>query len=424
MRARLSDAVLAGEADTTKTHYRCVCPPPLPKIFAANNCHGTSKANGCATLEAEGKSQNIDLKDRPAVPKGAAVWECAFYGGHLATPLQLTEAVQQDIGAGSGDFLHTANEIRNDFGALVSWTDGTGFAFQYTAAPNSLSWSAPTDLRPFRCIGENVTPTTLPAVGDQWVGAARRKTEAADWPEAKFIDAIDHCFDNGGHLPTMAELNELVVHGAPNGSDAFLWSSDQTGFDGNNFTVAVTKWKAIDTGHLYGGGNMSWGYRTATHPYRCVYYPVNPGYAGPQASACAGGCTTIALPGASGAKSWFDSVDREGATTTAAIDMCRKLGGHLPSERDLTEAIRGGLPNGKSVFLQTSDPELGVCGSAWNAPCPGGSAPPNIIVGTVRWTDTMPTFDDQWENSAARRADWAWAFTVSPYRCMWTNELR
>lgn len=448
VRVRLSDAALLGEPDATKTNYRCVCPPPLPKVYVGNNCYGDAHAPPCATLDGEGAAHDIDTKDRPPVPKGTAVWECAFYGGHLATSLQLAEAVQQNIGTGSGQWLHSADEVRNDLGAVVNWTDGQDFLFQQVASGhNSLDVAPPTDAYPFRCVGETTAGVAPPQAATQWSNAGGRRTEAMDYPAATHVQAIDQCFQNGGHLPTMAELNELVVEGAPGGSGAFVWTSDQTGFDGKNFTVAVTKWSGTELAHLYGGADMNWAYKADSNPYRCLYYPVDAAYAGPSDTACSGGCASIVLPGGSGAKIWFDTADRQAATATAAIDDCRKWDGHLASERDLTEAIRVGLPNGSNTFLHTSDAMRGWCGISRGGYCNLGGAcsnvggrcgflgigvcisngdtcPVDIYVGAVKWTGTMLGFDDLWENSDAARSNWNRALDVKPYRCMWTNELR
>lgn len=447
VRVRLKDAVVDSAADTLITNYRCVCPPPLPKVYVGNNCYGAPNTNACATLDGEGRRHNMDVKDRPPVPKGAAVWECAFYGGHLATPLQLVEAAQQNIGPGSGNWLHSADEVRSDRSAALNWKDDGKVLFQLADAPNSVKFVVPTDPYAFRCVGENSAPPALPPVVEQWSGPGRRRVEAADLPAETLIKAVDHCFQQGGHLPAMAELNELVVQGAPGGSGAFLWTSDQTGFDGTNFTVAVTKWTGIETSHRYGGDEMSWAYKTDSKPYRCVYYPVDIAYLGPSANSCVGGCATIPAPGTSGAKSWFDSTDREPATVTAAIDVCRQLGGRLPSERDLTEAIRAGLPNGTNKLLQTVDAMAGFCGNPRSGSCSldgagcgnfGGKCGFLLLgvciahatcdvatyVGAVKWTGTMPAFDDLWENTDAKRSDWSKTAEAKPYRCMWTNELR
>jgi hypothetical protein len=449
LRVTLADAKIASEVDTTKLNYRCVCPPPLPKIYTGNNCWGAPRTPPCDTLEGEGKRHNIDTADRAPLEKGQALWECSFYGGHLATALQLAEGVQKNIGPGSGNWLHSADEIRFDQSAVLNWTNGEGFLFESVAADghNGVTFGATSDVRPFRCVGENATPPPLPQVAGQWAGPGRRRTEVGDRPAATFIDAVDQCFKLGGHLPTMTEMNELVAQGAPGGSGTLLWTSDETGFDGKDFTVAVTKWTGTDPGHSYGDDNMGWAYKTDEKPFRCVYYPADTAYSGPAANACAGGCTLITFPARSGAKSWFDSSDREGATTTVAIDTCRKLGGHLASERDLIEAIRDGLPNGANAFVQSSDSMLGWCGMNRGGYCSIGGACSNVggpcgflgfgrcisngptcdvalYVGNVKWTKTMATFDDLWENAATSRMDWSKSSDVKPFRCMWTNELR
>lgn len=451
-RLKLSDASIAiGDGDDVATNYRCVCPPTPPKVYVGSNCYGAPKTNACGTLDGEGKLHNIDTKDRPAIPKSAAVWECALYGGHLATPVQLTEAIQQNIsGLGSGGWLHTADDARYDRSTVLNWTDGTNFVFAGAAdGKNALGFLAPTDSLPFRCVGENTAPPATPLVTTQWWSAGRRRIESADLPAATMIEAVDHCFQSGGHLPTMAELHEVIAQGAPGGSGTAVWTSDQMGWDNKNYTVGVTKWTGTDTAHLYGGENMSWSYKTpdVKLPYRCVYYPVDATYGGPSAESCAGGCMTIAPPGSSGAKSWFDSVDRDVHTVTAAIDVCQKVGGHLASERDLTEGIRGGLPNGTGKFLHTSDSMLGWCGTNNGGTCSFGgggcgnfggacglfgwgrcnanpTCPVDIYVGTVKWSGTMPGFDDLWENNDNRRMEWSAASQEKPFRCMWTNELR
>lgn len=418
LRVRLSDAAVAADApDTAKANYRCVCPPPLPKVFAGGDCFGAPNTNACAPLGGEGGLRAIDAKDRAPIPKGSAVWECAFFGGHLATPVQLAEAVGQGL-AGSGALLHSADDARNDLGTLVSWQDPSKFAFKY-ASQDGVKFGAVTDSYAFRCVGESAAPPAPPLAAGQWTAPSRRNIEAADLPEATEIEALDHCFQAGGHLPTVAELNELVVQGAPDGSGAFLWTSDHTGSNGTNHTNAIVKWTGVQTDHQYGGASMDWSYKTASRPYRCVYYPVDTSYSGPQASACAGGCSTIAMPGGSGATSWFDMTDRPAVNITAAVDTCRKLRGHLASERDLTEAIRAGLPNGSGTYIHTSDTSLGNCGVTWGV-CDVAS----VFVAVVKWTDTQPTFDDLWANDSSSRMDWSKSTTERPFRCTWTNELR
>ena len=120
---------------------------------------------------------------------------------------------------------------------------------------------------------------------------------------------------------------------------------------------------------------------------------------------CNGGCFAVTLPGDRPATIWFDSLDRGAAPPTAlmetAIDECRREGGHLPTERDMAEAVRAGLPNGTNNWLMTSD-----------------LAMTNYHV--VRWTGVDAAFDDQYSTYMS----WSGPTTPYDYRCMWTNELR
>ncbi|MBK8995105.1 MAG: hypothetical protein IPM35_05040 [Myxococcales bacterium] len=412
VRVRLSDANTSTQANTGNLNYRCVCPPPLPKPYVGGNCFGPA-GTACYGLDSDGKRYNVDAQDRAPLSKGAAIWECAFYRGHLARPLQLAEAIKQGIGQGSNSWLHTADEVHYSNGALVSWKDNATWAFQYTAGLNALSWSGTTDFRPFRCAGVNYDAGTHPvSVADEYVGPlGGYKGETKDSPAAvSWVEAHDTCFTRGGHLPTAAELGELIQQGLPGGSGTWLWTSDQEGWNGSGFLVAAKRWTGTEPAHLYAySTDLSWIYRHSTNPFRCIYYPVDTAFTGPASTACAGGCFSVTPGGSSGAKMWFDSFDRAPpAKPLDAIDVCRKAGGRLPSERDLTEAIRQGLPNGSSGSILTSDLEIGDGSN-------GG-----LLVGVVKWSGVDKTFTDQYSTYS----NWGWAYNALPYRCMWTNELR
>jgi hypothetical protein len=94
------------------------------------------------------------------------------------------------------------------------------------------------------------------------------------------------------------------------------------------------------------------------------------------------------------------------ATLEAAMTACVALGGHLASPRDLTEAIRAGLPNGTGGRLQTWD--LGS----------GDTALPRLMV--TSWMGVGAGFTDQYP----RDMTWQPVGTSLPFRCVWTNELR
>lgn len=216
-------------------------------------------------------------------------------------------------------------------------------------------------------------------------------------------------------MPRTADLAELIQQGLPGGSNVWMWTSDQAGKNATQFLVGALRWTG--TAPDFGFANpadFTWVYKTyqaKTYAYRCIYYPVDKSYAGPQSADCAGGCTTLTLPDSSGDKIWLDSFDRAPpASLDVAIDTCRQKGGHLASERDLMEAIRQGLPNGSNAWIWTSD--LAVGAVTTNA----------VRAHIVRWTGTDKKFTDGYNTYST----WSGVTgaTTRPYRCMWTNELR
>lgn len=406
---RLSDASTTNSPESTARNYRCVCAPPLTNTYTGKNCFGPT-TGACYETGGQTNKYNLDLQDRAPLHKGGAIFECAFYRGHLATPLQLTEAIQAGVGGGSGNWLHTADEVHYPHDALVRWTDGSTFKFVYDSSPESVSWSATTDFRPFRCIGLDTNPGLPPTIPDEFVGpTSNYKGEGTDRAASGLASAIDTCFAAGGHLPTSTELAELIQQGLPGGSGTWIWSSDQVGHDGNNFLMAVKRWTGVELSHYHAySSDLTWDYKTSSYGFRCIYYPVDATYTGPSATQCNGGaCTEIALPGSSGAKMWIDTFDRTPpVTATGAMDGCRQVGGHLPSERDMTEAIRKGLPNGSTTAIFTSDAEVASAGG--------------VLLGVVYWSGVDTAFTDQWSTYST----WGWPYDAKPYRCMWTNELR
>jgi Stigma-specific protein, Stig1 len=411
VRVRLSDATINNVANTTNLNYRCVCPPSLPKAYVGGNCFGPV-GQACYGLDGEGKRYNMDVADRAPLSKGAAIWECTFYRGHLATPIQYAEAIQQGIGAGSNTWLHTANDVHYSNDALVSWSDPTTWKFQYTGSTNAMSWGNTSNFRPFRCAGVNYEAGTHPVtITNEFVGPLSGYKGEADDNAAAIWPAPDNaCLANGGHVPTSTELTELIQQGLPNGSHAWLLTSDQAGWNGTQFLLMVKRWTGTELDHQDAyTTDLSWAYRTQSNAYRCIYYPVDTGYTGPASGDCAGGCFELALSGGSGAKIWLDSFDRAPpANAAAAVATCRGVGGHLASERDLTELIRAGLPNGSGTWIMSGDPEI------------GDGANGSLLMGVVKWSATDTSFSDQYSTYST----WGNAQTAIPYRCAWTNELR
>lgn len=416
--ARLSDGTPSSSVDTAPVAYRCVCPVPPRSAFVGAQCSGPPGA-ACIPLQgAPGSSAsalrrtNLDARDRPRANKTSAIFECAFAGGHLATPLQLAEAIVErwDVSGvgtelvGSGASLMAADDVDRNASAAVRFETGKPFAFQSGVA-NGLE-AVPTRAElPFRCAGPTIAAVHPAQPAGTWTSPTRRQLDATDQPPATAIEAVQRCFDRGGHLPTSADLAEAIVTGLPAGSMRYLWTSDQTGDDGEQLTLAVHRWADVEVDHSYGVDDRSWSAKTEVRPYRCVFYPVDTAYAGPASCVGPSACTLVALPGASGAKMWFDPVDRlVAADPLAAIQSCLAGGGHLPSQRDYAEAIRAGLPNGSGMALLASDLVRGTQMS--------------IFLGVVSWRGQNPAFDD------LRGASGVTAGVPRAHRCMWTNEVR
>ena len=292
---------------------------------------------------------------------------------------------------------------------LVKWL---GSDAAWVAAGNISSGSTTTD-RPFRCAGANYQTGTHPnAIAGEFVGpSSGYKGEDADTATADWVTAHDACFDRGGHLPRSAELAELIQQGLPNGTSTWLWTSDQLAYDGTDFRAARLRWTDTDTRFSYryttSSDSMTWIRKTSTAPFRCIYYPIDTGYSGPTAAQCSGTCFEVTLPGATPARMWLDEFDRVPATLEAAFADCASDGGHLASERDLTEAIRHGLPNGTDTRLHTSDFALGTSTSG-------------VRQMVVSWVGTDTMYDDQWSTYMT----WGKLDQVNPYRCFWSNEIR
>lgn len=409
LRVRLSDASVSSLAETSSTNYRCVCPPPLPSTFVGNNCHGPS-GQACYALDTEGKRTNIDIQDRAPQPVASAVWECAFSRGRLAGSLTLFEAMQQGLPNGSNAWVHTSDMTRYDLNALYRWQNTVT---KPTVTAQS-SWGGISSFRPFRCVGVNYDSGPHPATisGEFVAPLTRLKVDGKDsaategWPAAS-----DGCFAKGGHVPTAAELVEAIQQGLPDGSNGWVWTSDQVGYNTAQFLLQLVRWTgtAPEFGFSY-SGDTTWGYKhNGSRLTRCAYYPVDTAYAGPKGTDCAGGCLEIALPGGSGAKMWIDNFDRApNATLEDAIDACRKLGGHLPSERDFLEAIKQSLPNGTNNWLWTSDLSVGAITTN------------SLHAQIIRWTGVeAATFTDQYSTYNT----WSSVTGTRPYRCVWSNEL-
>jgi hypothetical protein len=413
MAVRLSDAsvVASALADTTKHNYRCVCPARSPTSFSGSACNGPPDG-ACFGLRTEGKRYNVDLADRAPLPKSAAIWECLYAHGHLADYITYAEAIRAGLPGGSMIWMHTADDALYTSDTLVQWQ---GTQLDWTAGAGT-KVEAMTVAHPFRCAGAGYDADPNPAhPPDEFVGTSSKyKSQGMDDAPATFVLAHDACFERGGHLARSTELGELILAGLPAGKGMGLWTSDEAGFGpANQFLVMNVGWTGKLTAFPYSytgvaANGVGWFYKSdMAHPFRCIYYPLDTAYEGPAEADCSGGCFELSV-GSGPAKMWFDAKDRPAASLEGAIAACSAGGGHLTSERDLAEAVRHGLPNGSNTFIATWDIGFGASTDAGTR---------KMI---VRWLDVDKTFTDLYP----KYMTWSNLPAATPYRCVWTNELR
>ena len=411
---RLDSGDITYSADSTARSYRCVYTPSQPAWFAGSKCFGPPGAE-CWTKKGEGDRYNMDVYSRPDVSYNVAVRECAFYGAHLAEERDLTEEIQRGLPNGTGGWTWAADSQgyngSNFLAGLVRWT-GVQTAFD-DAYSTYATWGykATGNEYRFRCVGLGYDAGTHPnTISGQFVSPSTQlKSVTSDQPALSLEAATSACWNAGGHLPTCRDLHELIADGLPNGTNSWLWTSDQQGWNGTQFLVGISKWSGVDTAFSdYYSTYATWTYQTnAPLPYRCVYYPVDSAYAGP--ASCNGGCFA-STKGGGKIKVWMDQSDRGSVRFYQAVRACNDLGGHLAAERDITELVREGLPNGTNAWIWTSEQE--------------GYNDTNFLVGIVRWSGTNTGYTGQYPTYST------WDYKVNSgsyvhgYRCMWTNELR
>ena len=409
---RLDTGAVSYHASSSTRAYRCIWPVGVKTWFAGNHCYGPP-GSGCWVRKSEGSRYNMDRWDRPAVTYNTAVRECAFYRAHLPSELELTEEIRRGLPDGTNSWVWSSDGqgyYSDQFRAgTVRWTGvETSFKDYYSA---DATWAIKngSTLRRFRCVGVRYDSGDHPnAIAGQWVGTSTRlKSTATDRPAKSWIAAVDTCWDGGGHLPTSRDLHELISEGLPNGTNQWLWTSDQHGHYSSTFRVGVSRWSGVNKSFTdYYSSDATWKNRdSGTNAFRCVYYPVDTAYTGP--SSCNGGCYSSVRNG--NVKVWTDKTDRPAAYYVDAVHACLTAKGHLASFRDMAELIRDGLPNGSNNWAWTSDQE-GYNGT-------------QFLVGIVRWAGTKTS----WTGVYSTYSSWRYKSTNSykqPYRCVWTNELR
>jgi hypothetical protein len=396
MIVRLSDANISNSTVATKRNYRCVCPASEPKTFSGDACYGP-RGKACFSID---ERRNMDIMDRPAQPLGSAVWECTLARAHVPDAKTYVEAILAQLPNGSfPEYVHTSDAGTNAHNIVLRWQKTE----PVWANANNFGYDVYLAVRPFRCVGlKSWSTLDGRAIANEFVGPrSLLKSEKADSPALPWPMAKPACFARGGHLFGSAEAAELIMQGLPAGSGKTVWTSDSTGFSDSTPLTSIVNWTGVVRDYAYSGTGWA-GRLEPMWGFRCVYYPNDPQIPAPQAADCSGGCFNVKAP-ASTASIWFDSTDRTAASWESAIATCRSKGGTLPTERDLVEAIRFGLP-GSGVAIQTADLIVGNT--------------KGVRPSTLKWTGADANFADLPPN-----VGWI-GLTPAPFRCMWTNELR
>jgi hypothetical protein len=285
-----------------------------------------------------------------------------------------------------------------------------------------LSSNAPTfassldaDYRAFRCVGPAARGVAATVANGFRAPLGDRVIDAdPDHVATSYTTALFDCLGRGGHLPTGAELTAFAIQGLPAGAyTGARWTADQTSTtEVQSFAWSGASYWPVDpdlapttftaNGVTLDATTSTRSLKTASLPYRCVYYGVNPAYAPPSTSAC-GGSACLVVPVGTRARMWFMKSPRGGSggdTYSAAAKFCADLGGRLPSVRDYVEAIHAGLENPSAAALTTSDFVTAA------------------DVRTLSWSGTFPADADPAPATVGVAAG------SIKYVCMWTDELR
>ena len=419
MVTRLNDGAVGYYNATTGSRYRCVWPDFASSDFAGDNCNGPP---GASCFAVDGGLSHIDMSDRPPLPLGAAMQECAFVNARIPEVWELEVAVRQGLPNGSGTDLWTTEPYETCWGSGCAtkgipwvtmmwsgtdpgWTHDETFTNPATASSGLYGrWHADATVR-FRCKGLANRGALASAAGSYHDTAQTIWFEGKDRSGSVLFTAIDTCFGAKGHLPTIGEMWQGARTGWVPGTGADLWTG--TLGDVGPITLAwVGGLDALWPSNNFKAGNTNTYVPAIARPYRCAYYPTRLDFKAP--TGCFGGCFQK-VKGVQ--RTYADGADRPAATYWQALDDCAAQGGRLPSARDMAELIRGGLPNGNQA-------------PTWTTSTGYDETQKRIVKATARWFDSDPTWfpkQSPVNEDGFGQSQPAWE---EVYRCIWTNEAR
>jgi hypothetical protein len=410
---RTSNGSTTYYSATSNISYRCVWPLKDEATFKDAYIYSDPGDPGFQ-IEINGQKFFMDTKSRPRLTYNAALREAAFYKAFIPTESMMTAAIKAGLPNGlglGGTYWHWTSDHEGWNGTqflvgIVCWSE-IDTAFDDTNSTYS-SWNYITNgyWHHFRLMGltDEVSPNPS-VISNKWVDTnSKLTTTTVDESASSFVDAIDTCFQRGGHLPTHQELVMLIQAGLPGGTDTWLWTAE---FHSGDY-VGINKWLDVDpdcTGYYSTYLTHSTRVASTIRPFRTVYYPIDAFYTGPTVDQSHTGLYSVSH---GSAKIWTDMSDRPPVTFAEAVKICHDLGGHLATKRDMVELIRSGLPNGMNNWIWTADQAY------------------YYQVEVVKWTGVETDFQDVYgsgENDDSYQITNDTS-TVRPFRCVWTNELR
>lgn len=279
MTVRLSDGGVSTAVATNTAGYRCVWPTAATEGFSGTDCYGPTGGE----CQDAGRFENVDSYDRPAMSYAAAANECSFYEASLLTTRDFQELIQGGLPNGSNYWLRTTDAkywYSNGYGtALARWSGGQDQSWAYTGSTTG-SMGPTTNSYAFRCIGQKQTvdnATTASCEGGCFQVDSRRSRmwiDSTDRAAATQPDAAETCRLLGGSLPEQGDLAEAIHAGLPNGTNAWLWSSDPLYWYNGGYGYALFRfngtgaadWQAVAT------TTMSRVEPTQSFAYRCVWH--------------------------------------------------------------------------------------------------------------------------------------------------------
>ncbi len=355
---------------------------------------------------------------RPAKTWTAARAVCEALGARLPT---VTELHRNNATSGTGDLsdLNASSEL---------WTfilNSQSYRMTVRLNDGGINARAEANTYPFRCVW--APATTADFSGYACHGApgsacatARRFYHVDQWdrPALDQVSAAHECAFLNASLPSVEDWTAIIHDQSASGTwNNSLWATDAMYYSGAspyilhaivNFSSERAPFWAFDnTNNTFG----NWNWPTSVNRFRCLGTRgadegVNP------TPSCAGGTCFALLPQASPtmdhrarrAPIWADGVNRAPLPRAEAAEVCRGLGGSLPTISEYQELIHAGLP-----FTPT---EAGNW--LWSAnPVYHGNYQ-SFLVRRSTWTDPR-----MWYAHHSQSVSWDPGNASYGFRCVW-----